>query len=120
MSALRTGVPLGSPFPSFYLTLAQGDSGGPLNCQAEDGKWQVHGVVSFGSTFGCNYYRKPSVFTRVSNYIDWIDTVRTRPVLSPKSPAQLSWPPKHHLGPRTPSNKAGAPSEEAAYLGNSG
>uniref|UniRef100_I3MWU7 pancreatic elastase II n=1 Tax=Ictidomys tridecemlineatus TaxID=43179 RepID=I3MWU7_ICTTR len=51
-----------------------GDSGGPLNCQAADGKWQVHGVVSFGSTLGCNYYRKPSVFTRVSNYIDWINT----------------------------------------------
>nr|XP_034493006.1 chymotrypsin-like elastase family member 2A [Marmota flaviventris] len=52
-----------------------GDSGGPLNCQAADGKWQVHGVVSFGSSLGCNYYRKPSVFTRVSNYIDWINTI---------------------------------------------
>ncbi|XP_048672236.1 chymotrypsin-C-like isoform X3 [Marmota marmota marmota] len=52
-----------------------GDSGGPLNCRAADGKWQVHGVVSFGSSLGCNYYRKPSVFTRVSNYIDWINTL---------------------------------------------
>ncbi|KAM6174127.1 chymotrypsin-like elastase family member 2A [Erethizon dorsatum] len=52
-----------------------GDSGGPLNCQADDGRWQVHGVVSFGSSLGCNYYRKPSVFTRVSEFIDWIDEV---------------------------------------------
>ncbi|XP_026638069.1 chymotrypsin-like elastase family member 2A [Microtus ochrogaster] len=54
-----------------------GDSGGPLNCQASNGKWQVHGIVSFGSSLGCNYPRKPSVFTRVSNFIDWINTVST-------------------------------------------
>ncbi|XP_030798763.1 chymotrypsin-like elastase family member 2A [Rhinopithecus roxellana] len=52
-----------------------GDSGGPLNCQAPDGRWEVHGIVSFGSSLGCNYYHKPSVFTRVSNYIDWINWV---------------------------------------------
>uniref|UniRef100_A0A2K5JLN3 pancreatic elastase II n=1 Tax=Colobus angolensis palliatus TaxID=336983 RepID=A0A2K5JLN3_COLAP len=56
-----------------------GDSGGPLNCQAADGRWEVHGIVSFGSSFGCNYYHKPSVFTRVSKYIDWINSVRTGP-----------------------------------------
>ncbi|XP_012517965.1 PREDICTED: chymotrypsin-like elastase family member 2A [Propithecus coquereli] len=52
-----------------------GDSGGPLNCEAENGQWEVHGVVSFGSSLGCNYYHKPSVFTRVSNYISWIESV---------------------------------------------
>ncbi|XP_033623844.1 chymotrypsin-like elastase family member 2A [Fukomys damarensis] len=54
-----------------------GDSGGPLSCQVDDGRWQVHGVVSFGSSLGCNYYRKPSVFTRVSSFVDWIDEPRT-------------------------------------------
>ncbi|XP_069466561.1 chymotrypsin-like elastase family member 2A [Ambystoma mexicanum] len=49
-----------------------GDSGGPLNCRASDGSWQVHGVVSFGSTLGCNYAKKPSVFSRVSAYNSWI------------------------------------------------
>uniref|UniRef100_H3BFT8 pancreatic elastase II n=1 Tax=Latimeria chalumnae TaxID=7897 RepID=H3BFT8_LATCH len=49
-----------------------GDSGGPLNCKASNGKWEVHGVVSFGSSWGCNYLKKPSVFTRVSAYNDWI------------------------------------------------
>ncbi|XP_041425708.1 chymotrypsin-like elastase family member 2A [Xenopus laevis] len=49
-----------------------GDSGGPLNCKNDDGAWEVHGVVSFGSSSGCNYYKKPSVFTRVSNYNSWI------------------------------------------------
>uniref|UniRef100_A0A8D0W4S5 pancreatic elastase II n=1 Tax=Sus scrofa TaxID=9823 RepID=A0A8D0W4S5_PIG len=61
--------------------LPQGDSGGPLNCQGANGQWQVHGIVSFGSSLGCNYYHKPSVFTRVSNYIDWINSVRTREIL---------------------------------------
>ncbi|KFO20751.1 Chymotrypsin-like elastase family member 2A [Fukomys damarensis] len=57
-----------------------GDSGGPLSCQVDDGRWQVHGVVSFGSSLGCNYYRKPSVFTRVSSFVDWIDEALLTPV----------------------------------------
>ncbi|XP_048824011.1 chymotrypsin-C-like [Lagopus muta] len=52
-----------------------GDSGGPLNCQRND-VWEVHGIVSFGSSWGCAYPKKPTVFTRVSAYIDWINEVR--------------------------------------------
>ncbi|XP_075190015.1 chymotrypsin-like elastase family member 1 [Anomaloglossus baeobatrachus] len=51
-----------------------GDSGGPLNC-AVNGVNQVHGIVSFGSSLGCNFFRKPSVFTKVSTYISWINSV---------------------------------------------
>ncbi|XP_073525130.1 chymotrypsin-like elastase family member 1 [Phyllobates terribilis] len=54
-----------------------GDSGGPLNC-AVNGVYQVHGIVSFGSSLGCNYLRKPSVFTKVSSYISWINSVSGR------------------------------------------
>ncbi|XP_037586810.1 chymotrypsin-like elastase family member 3B [Cebus imitator] len=50
-----------------------GDSGGPLNCPTEDGAWQVHGVTSFVSAFGCNTLRKPTVFTRVSAFNNWIE-----------------------------------------------
>ncbi|XP_032564982.1 chymotrypsin-C isoform X1 [Chiroxiphia lanceolata] len=50
-----------------------GDSGGPLNCQREDGIWEVEGIVSFGSGLSCNLIRKPTVFTRVSAYIDWVN-----------------------------------------------
>ncbi|XP_005428285.1 proproteinase E-like [Geospiza fortis] len=49
-----------------------GDSGGPLNCQAEDGTWEVHGIASFVSALGCNAAKKPTVFTRVSAFEDWI------------------------------------------------
>uniref|UniRef100_A0A672J421 pancreatic elastase n=1 Tax=Salarias fasciatus TaxID=181472 RepID=A0A672J421_SALFA len=53
-----------------------GDSGGPLNCQY-GGKYYVHGIASFVSSWGCNYPQKPTVFTRVSAYIDWINSVCT-------------------------------------------
>ncbi|XP_034143220.1 elastase-1-like [Esox lucius] len=49
-----------------------GDSGGPLNCQVRR-RYYVHGVTSFGSGAGCNTFQKPTVFTRVSAYIDWIN-----------------------------------------------
>ncbi|XP_072887838.1 proproteinase E-like [Hemitrygon akajei] len=49
-----------------------GDSGGPLNCQGSDGLWYVHGVTSFVSGYGCNTYKKPTVWTRVSAFNHWI------------------------------------------------
>uniref|UniRef100_A0A8C5WE88 Peptidase S1 domain-containing protein n=1 Tax=Leptobrachium leishanense TaxID=445787 RepID=A0A8C5WE88_9ANUR len=53
-----------------------GDSGGPLNCRRPpDGKWLVHGITSFFSSNGCNTEKKPTVFTRVSAHIDWIDDI---------------------------------------------
>ncbi|XP_063032930.1 chymotrypsin-like elastase family member 2A [Melospiza melodia melodia] len=57
------------------ISSCSGDSGGPLNCQRADGTWEVHGIVSFGSSISCNYYHKPSVFTRVSAYNSWIQQV---------------------------------------------
>ncbi|XP_028615700.1 chymotrypsin-like elastase family member 3B [Grammomys surdaster] len=50
-----------------------GDSGGPLNCPTESGTWAVHGVTSFVSSLGCNTRKKPTVFTRVSAFNDWIE-----------------------------------------------
>ncbi|XP_069089233.1 chymotrypsin-like elastase family member 1 [Pleurodeles waltl] len=52
----------------------QGDSGGPLHCSV-NGASYVHGVTSFVSTSGCNTRNKPTVFTRVSAYISWMDNV---------------------------------------------
>ncbi|KAA0711868.1 Elastase-1 [Triplophysa tibetana] len=48
-----------------------GDSGGPLSCLV-GGRYSVHGVTSFVSSLGCNTIRKPTVFTRVSGYVGWI------------------------------------------------
>ncbi|XP_078518895.1 elastase-1-like [Lissotriton helveticus] len=48
-----------------------GDSGGPLSCFV-NGIWQVHGIASYAVVPFCNTYQKPTVFTRVSAYTDWI------------------------------------------------
>ncbi|XP_027226075.2 uncharacterized protein [Penaeus vannamei] len=49
----------------------QGDSGGPLIARAADGRWVLTGVVSFGDE--CAKKDSPGVFTRVPNYISWIE-----------------------------------------------
>ncbi|XP_071349407.1 elastase-1-like [Trachinotus anak] len=57
-----------------YESGCNGDSGGPLNCLV-NGKYYVHGIASFVSGYGCNYPKKPTVFTRVSAYIEWMDSI---------------------------------------------
>uniref|UniRef100_A0A8C5NKG2 pancreatic elastase II n=1 Tax=Junco hyemalis TaxID=40217 RepID=A0A8C5NKG2_JUNHY len=66
------------------ISSCSGDSGGPLNCQRADGTWEVHGIVSFGSSISCNYYHKPSVFTRVSAYNSWIEQVTAAHISLPQ------------------------------------
>ncbi|XP_039609347.1 proproteinase E-like [Polypterus senegalus] len=55
-----------------------GDSGGPLICKHSDDLWYVHGVTSFVSSLGCNTVKKPTVFTRVSSFIPWIEDTMAR------------------------------------------
>ncbi|XP_077563968.1 transmembrane protease serine 9-like [Haemaphysalis longicornis] len=47
-----------------------GDSGGPFQCKRADGTWALAGLVSFGS--GCAHRDYPDVYTRVTEYLDWV------------------------------------------------
>ena len=50
-----------------------GDSGGPLMCEIEKNgvrRWYVYGVTSFGE--GCGDRGKYGIYTRVTNFSNWI------------------------------------------------
>merc|ERR1712107_694586 len=49
-----------------------GDSGGPLNIRTGERKWNQVGIVSFGSSRGCEV-GIPAAFTRTEYYLDWIN-----------------------------------------------
>ncbi|OWK59987.1 Hepatocyte growth factor activator [Lonchura striata] len=48
----------------------QGDSGGPLACEENDISY-LYGIISWGD--GCGRPNKPGVYTRVTNYVKWIN-----------------------------------------------
>jgi secreted trypsin-like serine protease len=57
-------------------SLFQGDSGGPLQVRAHSSSmcdFDVVGIVSFG--LGCALPNTPALFTRVSKYVPWIESV---------------------------------------------
>ncbi|XP_054634056.1 ovochymase-2 [Dunckerocampus dactyliophorus] len=70
----------GYTLPDELKSVCQGDSGGPLVCQdTPSSPWEVHGITSFGP-IGCIMNKKPSVFTRSSAYIPWINNIIRRDI----------------------------------------
>ncbi|NOK10468.1 serine protease [Corallococcus exercitus] len=62
---------LGAGYPQGGKDACQGDSGGPLVVKGSQG-YILQGIVSFG--VGCARAGLPGIYTRVSNYIPWINT----------------------------------------------
>ena len=50
----------------------QGDSGGPAVAQVQ-GRATLFGITSWG--YGCGRRNKPGVYTKVRNYVKWIQEI---------------------------------------------
>ena len=57
-------------WPYQYSSSSQGDSGGPLVCNGI-----AVGVVSFNRNYNCRYPDLPNVYTDISKYTYWINTI---------------------------------------------
>nr|CAD7264471.1 unnamed protein product [Timema shepardi] len=51
----------------------EGDSGGPMVIQRPDKRWLLAGVISWG--IGCAEPNQPGVYTRISEFRDWINQI---------------------------------------------
>uniref|UniRef100_A0AC35GBX8 Peptidase S1 domain-containing protein n=1 Tax=Panagrolaimus sp. PS1159 TaxID=55785 RepID=A0AC35GBX8_9BILA len=52
----------------------QGDSGGPLMVKNQNGAWFNYGSVSFGTGDNCADANKPSIYSRISTYCNFIQS----------------------------------------------
>jgi hypothetical protein len=65
--------PATCPLLTHICVFFQGDSGGPLVFREGDGRYTEVGIASFVHISGCEQ-GYPAVFTRVTSYLDWIET----------------------------------------------
>lgn len=62
-----------SSLTNYMLLSSSGDSGGPMVIQRDDKRFQLAGVISWG--IGCAEPDQPGVYTRISEFRDWINQI---------------------------------------------
>ncbi len=81
-------------YPEGEIDACQGDSGGPLVIPDGAGGWRLAGITSWG--IGCALPNLYGVYTRVAQYVDWINEqmsgTGTPPTATPAFPPTLSPP----------------------------
>jgi secreted trypsin-like serine protease len=65
-----------------------GDSGGPLFIDV-DGQWFQNGLVSWG--YDCGAANYPGIYTKVSKYANWIESIIGKDITQPVPPSFDGW-----------------------------